>query len=134
MSVIVVLPSGGRVRGRPLSEQPATPAAFLLALADGPLPQWPHRRILWPDFSVPRDRRDALDALAEALRRAHRGELVEVACHGGRGRTGTAIAAMAIMDGMPARNAVRWVRASYHPKAVETPLAAMVAPVCSFCY
>ena len=118
---VVVLPSGARVRGRALRDTPDSPAAFLLALADGPLPEWPHRRIEWPDFGLPRDRKDALDALAEALRKARAGELVEVACHGGRGRTGTAIAALAIMDGVPAGDAVRWVRAHYHPKAVETP-------------
>jgi hypothetical protein len=118
---VVVLPSGARVRGRPLGEEPAEPAAFLLALAGGPLPPWPHRRVDWPDFGLPRDRQDALDALAEALRRARAGELVEVACRGGRGRTGTAIAALAVLDGMPPRQAVRWVRQHYHPKAVETP-------------
>jgi protein-tyrosine phosphatase len=121
VSKVVVLPSGARVRGRPLSEAPDSPAGFLLALADGPLPEWPHRRVDWPDFGLPRDRRDAIDALREALRRAREGELVEVACHGGHGRTGTAIAALAIMDGVPARKAVRWVREHYHPKAVETP-------------
>ena len=30
-------------------------------------------------------------------------------------------AALAIMDGVPARDAVRWTRTHYHPKAVETP-------------
>jgi protein-tyrosine phosphatase len=93
----------------------------LLALADGPLPEWPYRRIDWPDFGLPRDRQDALAGLAQALRKARGGELVEVACLGGRGRTGTAIAALAIMDGVPAKDAVRWVRTRYHPKAVETP-------------
>lgn len=117
----VALPSGAKVRGRRLADPPDPPADFLLALADGPLPAWPHRRIDWPDFWVPTDRADALDALAEALRRVKGGQLVEVACRGGRGRTGTALAALAVLDGMPARDAVRWVRQEYDPHAVETP-------------
>ena len=42
----------------------------VLALAAGPMPPWPHRRIAWPDLWLPRDRVDALDALREVLRRA----------------------------------------------------------------
>ena len=110
LSRIVQLPSGARVRGRALRDTPDSPAAFLLALADGPLPEWPHRRIDWPDFGLPRDRQDALAGLAQALRKARGGELVEVACHGGRGRTGTAIAALALMDGVPAKDAVRYLK------------------------
>lgn len=117
----VTLPSGALVRGRRIADTPATSADFLLALADGPLPPWPHRRIEWPDFWIPKNRADALDALGEALQRARDGQLVEVACHGGRGRTGTALAALAVLDGMPSTEAVGWVRRHYHPTAVETP-------------
>jgi protein-tyrosine phosphatase len=77
--------------------------------------------VRWPDFWVPTDRADALDALHEAHTRALSGERVEVACHGGIGRTGTALAALAVLDGLPPKQAVSWVRASYHPRAVETP-------------
>jgi hypothetical protein len=121
MSATVVLPSGVRVRGRRLAEAPDTPADFLLALAEGPLPAWTYRRIAWPDFWIPRDRADALDALRETLRRAHDGEVVEVACHGGRGRTGTALAALAVLDGLAPGAAVGWVRREYDRKAVEMP-------------
>ncbi|MEV1146705.1 protein-tyrosine phosphatase family protein [Micromonospora sp. NPDC049799] len=117
----VVLPSGAAVRGRRIGDPAAVPADFALLLADGPLPAWPHRRIRWPDFWVPMDRADALDALREALRRAHAGERVEVACRGGTGRTGTALAALAVLDGLPAGEAVPWVRAHYRARAVETP-------------
>lgn len=117
----VTLPSGAVFRGRRLADIPSTPADFLLALADGPLPPWPHRRIAWPDFSIPTNRADALSALSEGLQRAQEGELVEVACHGGRGRTGTALAALAVLDGMPSTAAVAWVRQHYHPTAGETP-------------
>lgn len=121
MNSTVVLPSGSRIRGRRLADAPSSPADFLLALADGPLPPWPHRRLNWPDFWIPTDRLDALDGLEEVLRRAHAGQQVEVACRGGRGRTGTALAALAVLDGMPAEDAVAWVRREYHPRAVETP-------------
>jgi hypothetical protein len=117
---LVTLPSGFRVRGRRLSA-PVSEADFALVLADGPAPAWEHRRIRWPDFWVPTDRADALDALHEAHRRALTGERVEVACHGGVGRTGTALAALAILDGIPASESVAWVRERYNPRAVETP-------------
>lgn len=117
---VVELPSGVRVRGRRLGA-PASPAARAVVLGSGPRPPWPARRVRWPDFWVPLDRGDALAALAEALGRARAGERVEVACRGGVGRTGTALAALAVLDGLPAPDAVRWVRDRYHPRAVETP-------------
>jgi hypothetical protein len=40
---------------------------------------------------------------------------------GGVGRTGTALAALAILDGVPAAQAVNLIRADYHRRAVETP-------------
>jgi len=117
---LVTLPTGLRVRGRRLSD-PVSPADFSLLLADGPVPAWATRRIQWPDFWIPRDRADALAALHEAHRRAQAGERVDIACRGGIGRTGTALAALAVLDGLPASDAVSWVRANHHPRAVETP-------------
>jgi len=117
---VVTLPGGARVRGRRL-RNPACEADFALVLAAGPTPDWPSRRIRWPDFWVPTDTADAIAALREALTRARAGERVEVACGGGVGRTGTALAALAILDGLSPDEALRWVRASYHRRAVETP-------------
>jgi hypothetical protein len=117
---LVELPSGARVRGRRIGDA-VSPADFALVLADGPVPAWAHRRIRWPDFWVPVDRADAVDALHEAHRRALAGERVEVACRGGVGRTGTALAALAILDGVPVSESVAWVREHYNPRAVETP-------------
>jgi hypothetical protein len=117
---LVELPSGVRLRGRRIGDA-VSPADFALVLAEGPAPAWAHRRIRWPDFWVPLDRAIALDALHEAHRRALAGERVEVACRGGVGRTGTALAALAILDGVPASDAVAWVRERYDPRAVETP-------------
>jgi protein-tyrosine phosphatase len=116
----VSLPGGARVRGRRLAE-PASPVDFTLVLGTGPVPAWPYRCLRWPDFWVPLDRADALDALREAHRRATHGERVEVACRGGVGRTGTALAALAVLDGVTPDEAVGWVRATYHRRAVETP-------------
>lgn len=118
---VVQLPSGISLRGRSLFRPPPEDADFLLALASGPLPSWPHRRVSWPDFWIPTNRTDAIDALNEVLDRARQGQVVEVACRGGRGRTGTAIAALAVLDGMPATEAVSWVRRAYDSKAVEMP-------------
>ena len=117
---VVRLPGGTLVRGRRLRD-PATPADFALVLAAGTVPPWPHRRVRWPDFWVPLDTTDALDALQEARTRAAAGERVEVACGGGVGRTGTALAGLAVLDGLTPEDAVRWVRVRYHPRAVETP-------------
>ncbi len=117
---LVVLPGGARVRGRRLTDS-VSPADFALILARGPVPPWTHRRIRWPEFWIPTDRRGALNAVREAHRRACAGERVEIACRGGVGRTGTALAALAILDGMPAGEAIHWVRTAYDRRAVETP-------------
>jgi protein-tyrosine phosphatase len=44
-----------------------------------------------------------------------------VACAGGRGRTGTALACLAILDGVPNDRAVAYVRERYDRRAVKTP-------------
>ncbi len=46
---------------------------------------------------------------------------MELACGGGRGRTGTALACLAVLDGVLARNAVTFVREQSDARAVETP-------------
>ncbi len=43
------------------------------------------------------------------------------ACGGGRGRTGTALACLAVLDGVPPAEAVAYARELYDPRAVETP-------------
>ena len=48
-------------------------------------------------------------------------ERVEIACGGGRGRTGTALAWIAVLSGVPPDEAVAFVRRHYDPHAVETP-------------
>jgi len=83
-------------------------------------PPWPHDHVHWPDFDVPADRAAAEAALAGLLARARAGERVEIGCLGGHGRTGTALALLAVLAGTPAPEAVAWVRSAYCPRAVET--------------
>lgn len=136
------LPSGRLVRGRGL-RRPTPPTSAgtsagavpsetgsaahpdpefgLYLLGDRPpVFTWTSRWLRWPDFRLPSDRGDALEAIGEAWARAEH-ERVEVACGGGHGRTGTALACMAVLDGVDARDAVAYVRAHYDAHAVETP-------------
>src|SRR5690554_8102880 len=119
---VVELPDGRRVRGasarRPRSGQRADFTVYLLARdpgTDGTTSRW----VRWPDFGLPASTEDAVAALREAHARAA-AERVEVACAGGIGRTGTALAVLAVLGGVAPDDAVGWVRAHYHPRAVET--------------
>jgi protein-tyrosine phosphatase len=119
-----VLPSGRVVRGRAVRRPPLDSAdpdfgVYLLSKSPPPM-QWETRWVCWPDFWLPADRLDAQHALGEAWARA-RHERVEIACDGGRGRTGTALALLAVLDGVPARDAVAYVREHYDARAVEMP-------------
>ena len=82
---------------------------------------WSHRFVEWPDFELPTDESDAFDAFEEAWRRAKHGEIVDIACDGGTGRTGTTLACLGIMAGIPLDEVVPWVRSNYHRWAVEVP-------------
>lgn len=121
---VLRLPSGRLVRGRglrhPLPDGPLP--AYGVYLLGKPPPQvpWEARWLRWPDFRLPSSRADARAALAEAWERSA-DERVEIACGGGRGRTGTALACIAVLDGVPAEAAVDFVRRNYDPRAVETP-------------
>jgi hypothetical protein len=121
---VVRLPSGRLVRGRglrhPLPPGPVPQFAVHLLGRRPPEVPWESRWVRWPDFRLPADPAQLRAALAEALDRAG-GERVELACGGGRGRTGTALACLAVLDGVPAGEAVAWVRDHYDPRAVETP-------------
>lgn len=121
---VLRLPSGrlvrGRGLGRPLPEGPLPAFALYLLGKQPPAVAWEARWLRWPDFRLPSDHLDAVDALQEAWRRAEI-ERVEIACWGGRGRTGTSLACLAVLDGVPAEQAVAYVREHYHVHAVETP-------------
>ena len=118
------MPDGTRVRGRGLrAELPAgdEPTFGLYLLGREPQPvEWESRWLPWPDFRLPRDRVAAVEALVDAHRRAATGR-VEIACTGGHGRTGTALACIAILSGVAPDDAVTFVRRHYDRRAVETP-------------
>jgi hypothetical protein len=121
---VLRLPSGRLVRGRGLSRpMPTGPVPdfglYLLGERPDAVP-WDSRWVDWPDFRLPRDPDDAAEALRSAWTRAA-DERVEVACAGGHGRTGTALACLAVLDGVPAELAVAFVREHYAARAVETP-------------
>jgi protein-tyrosine phosphatase len=124
MSGVLRLPSGRLIRGRglsrPIPEGPVPAFALYLLGREPPPVAWEARWLRWPDFGLPSDRTAAGDALREAWARA-RAERVEIACTSGHGRTGTALACVAVLDGVPNREAVAYVREHYAARAVETP-------------
>ncbi|WP_281154726.1 protein phosphatase [Streptomyces sp. HYC2] len=122
---VLRLPSGRLVRGRGLrhdidpSAQTPSYGVYLLG-EQPPATPWASRWLRWPDFRLPADREEARSVLTDAWARAA-AERVELACAGGRGRTGTALACLAVLDGVPADEAVAYVRTHYDRHAVETP-------------
>src|SRR5690606_7205956 len=82
-------------------------------------PDWPATIIDWPDFGVPADPERAAHQIVSAFERARQGEHVEVGCLGGIGRTGTVLACMAVIAGVPGNDAISWVRQHYLANAVE---------------
>jgi Protein-tyrosine phosphatase len=125
----VVLPDRSRVlaQGRldlVPTDRPRTPDfAFYLdeRWRDDPAVTWPFQLIDWEDFGVPADEPAAFRAIVDAHRRAKSGQMVEIGCYGGIGRTGTVLSCLAVLAGVPATGAVDWVRDHYHPQAVDTP-------------
>jgi hypothetical protein len=121
---VLELPSGRLIRGRglrnPLPSGPKPSYGVYLLGEEPPAVSWESAWVRWPDFRLPSDPVAARVIFAEALERAGQ-ERVEFACGGGRGRTGTALACLAVLDGVPAAEAVAFVREHYDRRAVETP-------------
>jgi len=131
----IALPDGTLIRGRgrrePLPAGPQPDFGLYLGKAasmrDKILrrqawrPDWPADWLDWPDFGTPRDDDAAALAIQGAYLLARSGQRVEVACGGGTGRTGTVLACMAIIAGLPGEDALTWIRQNYRPRAVETP-------------
>lgn len=121
---VVELPNGRLVRGRALRarrELDVEPDVGYYLLGKAPAPTgWPVVWIKWPDFRRPADDQHALAALTDAYERCAT-ERVEIGCAGGRGRTGCALAVLAVLGGIEPRQAVAWVRSTYDRRAVETP-------------
>ncbi|GAA3645017.1 hypothetical protein GCM10023079_38550 [Streptomyces chitinivorans] len=86
---VLRLPSGRLVRRRglrrPLPAGPAPTFALYLLGKEPPAVSWDFRRVRWPDFRLPSD-------------------------GGGHGRTGTALARLAVLDGLPGDEAVAHAR------------------------
>lgn len=118
------LPDGRLIRCRGLrNPTPDGPdphyGIYLLGKRPPPV-AWESYWVPWPDFWLPRDQISAIATLREVYERA-RSERVEIACGGGIGRTGTAIAAIAVIAGIPREDAISWARSNYTRRAVETP-------------
>jgi protein-tyrosine phosphatase len=120
--VDVTLPDGTRVRACSLAEREESDPerSFGLYMDERWDPSWPAAVIPWADFGLPADSEEAARQIEAALSRAKRGELVEIGCVGGLGRTGTVLACLAVLAGVAAADAVSWVRRNYDVRAVET--------------
>jgi len=119
---MVVFPDGTQVIASPLSARTEDNDARDFGLYMDPAwsPTWDATVIDWPDFGLPAFPKRAAAQIREAFERAKSGERLEVGCIGGTGRTGTVLACMAVLAGVPANEAVDWVREVYKPEAVET--------------
>jgi hypothetical protein len=119
----VVFPDGTRVLASGwLQRRTGEPTPdFGLYLDAQWTPTWPNVMLDWPDFGVPHNQATADERIRGAFDRARAGQRVEVACIGGHGRTGTVLACMAILAGVPPAEAVSWVRGAYCPRAVQEP-------------
>ena len=83
----------------------------------GALVYWP-----WKDFSAPGDVEQSTRRVLELHEEHVAGKIIEVACFGGHGRTGTLLAILAALhQGWPEHQAVDRLRQAYCKRAVETP-------------
>jgi hypothetical protein len=112
---VVVFPDGSRVRASSISDRCIDDPERTYGLYADPRwePTWPADVIAWPDFGLPEDSEVAAQQIVSAFDRARRGDLIEVGCLGGSGRTGTVLACMAVLAGVPTSEAVAWVRVVY---------------------
>jgi len=122
----VVLPSGTVVWAASFEESEADNYArdaapsFGLYFDEKWTPPWDHEVVPFPDFGVPSDVDLLRQHLAAVLVRARAGERIELGCWGAHGRTGTAVACLAVLDGLVPDTAVAWVRDNYCARAIET--------------
>lgn len=84
-------------------------------------PWWRAEHIDWPDYSLPERWDIALEQLIVAVEKAQEGIDVEMGCVGAHGRTGTALAAINVILGAEADEAVKHVRQKHCWHAIETP-------------
>ena len=77
-------------------------------------------QVEWQDYGLPEYLDVAARAIIDVYNKASQGLWVEVGCIGGHGRTGTALACMAVLAGMPPKEAIGHVRGTYCGKAIES--------------
>jgi hypothetical protein len=120
---VVVFPDGTRVLASGWFQRTADQDVPDFGVYCDPLwePTWNAVMLEWPDFGVPSDIERVDAVIRAAFERAKRGERVEVACVGGHGRSGTVLACMAVLAGVPADQAVGWLRQMYCVRAVQEP-------------
>jgi hypothetical protein len=121
---VLTLPSGRRLRFRDLGldERVGRRPEFGVYLSDidpGPY-RWPARWVRWGGGRLPPDRGNVQMVLLEALARCA-DDRVEIACSGGPEPTGTALACLAVLDGVKPAEAVRLVKEHYENWTVATP-------------
>lgn len=108
-----------RITGGPFDALPAGARGLCLEAAAARVgeAEW---RLDVPDFGVPEAGalRAVLEAMLAAMRDRPR-DAFHIGCRAGLGRTGMALACLGAMTGIA--DPVGWVRAQYHPGAVETP-------------
>jgi hypothetical protein len=88
-------------------------------------PKWRNEFIHWPDYGIPTEEDLGLTQIYEAYWRATQGEMVEIGCIGGHGRTGTILAIMHIASAegeVTADEAIKFVRKKYCSHAIESPI------------
>lgn len=127
---VVEFPSGRRIRGRSWKDQAAEQADLSLMLTTVSGKEFASYSIFpssaesitidWPDERLPRRASHAISQLYEVWKRAEN-ERVEITCRTGVGRTGTALAIIAVFEGMAPDAAISFIRENYHQDAVSSP-------------
>jgi protein-tyrosine phosphatase len=118
---IVRFPDGTKVRAAALRLEHDSWPEFGLYLDPAWRPSWQSVLVPWKDFGLPQSPEGAVNQICAAFKRAKAGQRVEVGCKEGLRRTGTVLACMAVLAGVPPDKAVSWVREHYHRRAVGTP-------------
>ena len=121
MTTGITLPGGIVVRAGGVDDQGIEDQPEWGVYADHCWDGWPGVVLDWPDFGLPADEDAAFAAIKQAFGRLRQGQDILVGCRGGTGRTGTLLACLVTLAGVPPKAAVAWVRERYRSTAVETP-------------
>ncbi|XCB30741.1 protein-tyrosine phosphatase family protein [Arcanobacterium hippocoleae] len=127
---LVQFPSGRRIRGRSWKNPVAEEADFSLVLTTVSGKEFASYSLFpgstenimidWPDERLPRRASHALSQLRQAWERSEN-ERVEIVCRTGVGRVGTALAIIAVFEGMAPDAAIEFVRENYNRNSVSSP-------------